>query len=58
VDVLQAPSGKESFDHSLFQGVDWSGEVSEEKLQIARGDLTSCFHYHLANFFCPRHGAY
>ncbi|KAF8677108.1 hypothetical protein HU200_046573 [Digitaria exilis] len=32
-----APSGKkESYDSSLFHGVDWSGEVSEEKLQIAR----------------------
>uniref|UniRef100_K3YZP8 CRAL-TRIO domain-containing protein n=2 Tax=Setaria italica TaxID=4555 RepID=K3YZP8_SETIT len=31
-----APSGKEGFDHNLFHGVDWSGEVSEEKLQIAR----------------------
>ncbi|CAN6271339.1 unnamed protein product [Urochloa humidicola] len=31
-----APSSKESFDSTLFHGVDWSGEVSEEKLQIAR----------------------
>ncbi|KAG2655806.1 hypothetical protein PVAP13_1KG038500 [Panicum virgatum] len=31
-----APPGKEGYDNNLFHGVDWSGEVSEEKLQIAR----------------------
>ncbi|RLM78848.1 hypothetical protein C2845_PM12G01840 [Panicum miliaceum] len=31
-----APPDKEGYDNNLFHGVDWSGEVSEEKLQIAR----------------------
>jgi len=40
---LQAPPGKEGYDNNLFHGVDWSGEVSEEKLQIARGQLARVF---------------
>lgn len=49
---MQAPPAKESFDSGLFPGVDknmdfnWSGEVSEEKLQIARGGFSDKTYIH------------
>ncbi|WVZ77973.1 hypothetical protein U9M48_025760 [Paspalum notatum var. saurae] len=40
--VDPAPAAKDGgYDSNLFHGVDWNGEVSEEKLQLAREALTA-----------------